>query len=423
MSRKSPMSAEPTMVEDTPPVGANSSCTCSNFSGNPDGCCTGADRSCHSWFSHATCGGDTPYCCTSNFDSKCCAADACTGGCRNSLNGKCDCKAQPTYADVHYDESMALHLLALNAASQCANSDLTAWTCKACPARDKLDSIDIIEAEGHLAYVGYDAPHDRLAIIFRGSLSVQVCRAASRHLRLCFSPWPPPPTGCALVGRTGPTTLTLSRPVRTMRCAALAPAHPARPLTVPVSRLRQLNCTDCHVHKGFLVAFHELWPSVNASYQKLLAQYPGRRVMVTGHSLGAAMAVHAVIALSEASAALAWPMYTFGQPRVGDANFADWFDARFAAPSWFRLVHWNDAVVHLAPFSFGYKHMAREIWYNEPSDAAMVCDGSGEDADCSLSVAVALVFDDHCSYLGKRNCQCEPFDPPTQPTGTLPIEL
>ena len=60
-------------------------------------------------------------------------------------------------------------------------------------------------------------------------------------------------------------------------------------------------------------------------------------------------------------------IYTFGQPRLGNADFSDYFMQKFPH-SFYRIVHGDDWVVSLPPSSFlGYKHSGHEIWY--PDDA------------------------------------------------------
>ena len=304
------------VVED-----ADDGCVCSAFSGNPDGCCTdkGGHETCHTWFTDEPCGTGTrgKYCCNSDFTSKCCDVNACTGGCRNSLQGSCDCKAQQSFEAVGFNESLAVRSLAFNAASQCDAAALRAWACAACPNSTRLVDVNITDAEGHVAYAGYDAARDAVVVVFRGSLSVQ--------------DW--------------------IDNLDILKVAAYA----------------ELGCVGCFVHEGFLKAYEALAPGVAASVTALLARYPGRGVALTGHSLGAAMAAHYALRLRLVdNVTLAGPVYTFGQPRVGDAAFAAWHSALF--PAWFRVVHWNDPVPHLPPSDVGFAHEAREIWYDEPSD-------------------------------------------------------
>ena len=339
-------------------------CACLPFSGDSDGCCTvpkgGHTKTCHNWFADETCGngGQGQYCCNSNFESHCCETSACTAGCRNSVEGACGCKSQPTRESVGYNESLALRLLAFNAASQCDAAAVRAWACTACPADARLIDINVTDNEGHSAYVGYDAVTDHIVAVFRGSLSVQDW---AKNLD-----------------------------------ASKTPAY------------AELGCASCFVCKGFLDAFKSLQPGVEASIMALLDRYPNRSIALTGHSLGAAMAAHAAVSLLLVRNLTLTPhVYTFGEPRTGDAAFARWHAS--LVPGWLRVTHWNDPVPHLPPQDAGFVHLAREIWYDEASDDAIVCDGSGEDKDCSLSVALAAVFTDHCRYLDHPVCQCVPF--------------
>jgi predicted lipase len=65
-------------------------------------------------------------------------------------------------------------------------------------------------------------------------------------------------------------------------------------------------------------------------------QYPNAPFLVTGHSLGAAIATltaaHLLADFNVNPASVS--LYTFGSPRVGDRAFADWFDGFGIAESW-----------------------------------------------------------------------------------------
>ena len=60
--------------------------------------------------------------------------------------------------------------------------------------------------------------------------------------------------------------------------------------------------------------------------------------------------------------------------------------------------------------ALGYHHVSTEVFYDEPSTAHQVCDGSGEDPNCSDSCAPVhcTSVDDHLDYLntplGGDNC-------------------
>jgi len=56
----------------------------------------------------------------------------------------------------------------------------------------------------------------------------------------------------------------------------------------------------------------------------LIAKYPDAKVVVTGHSLGAAMAALAALDIHPSIHIDIY--YNFGQPRVGDFNWSAYFD-------------------------------------------------------------------------------------------------
>jgi predicted lipase len=53
-----------------------------------------------------------------------------------------------------------------------------------------------------------------------------------------------------------------------------------------------------------------------------MAKHPGAPIFVTGHSLGGALAVIAALDL-KLSLNVKVTVYTYGQPRVGNAKFSD----------------------------------------------------------------------------------------------------
>jgi hypothetical protein len=81
------------------------------------------------------------------------------------------------------------------------------------------------------------------------------------------------------------------------------------------------------------------------------------QVTVTGHSLGAALAILFVMD-SAANHVVATPLvYTFAAPRVGDATFVTTYDALPGMISW-RIFNKNDLVPNLPPDVWGFCHVA-----------------------------------------------------------------
>nr|CAB3492166.1 unnamed protein product [Digitaria exilis] len=101
-------------------------------------------------------------------------------------------------------------------------------------------------------------------------------------------------------------------------------------------------------------------------------------------------------------------LMTFGQPRVGNPAFAEYFRAQ--VPKTIRVTHQNDIVPHLPPYYYylgqwTYHHFAREVWLHEIIKENVVtrnetiCDDSGEDPTCSRSV-YGISVADHLEYYG-----------------------
>jgi predicted lipase len=99
----------------------------------------------------------------------------------------------------------------------------------------------------------------------------------------------------------------------------------------------------------------------------------GTKVFVTGHSLGAAMAVLCAAGLGAGvrfGSQLNPPLelgekigdvYTFGQPRVGNKAFYDWY-ATAKHNSW-RVTHYKDIIPHVPPQNSGFHHTSTLLFF------------------------------------------------------------
>jgi hypothetical protein len=156
------------------------------------------------------------------------------------------------------------------------------------------------------------------------------------------------------------------------------------------------HCSGCEVHKGFYKTMNKVIDDVKNEVFALKSQFPSYSVTVTGHSLGAALALLTALELRQSGVSL--NMYNFGNPRVGNDEFYDWVKA--SGDVNYRVVHDNDIVPHTPPNSFGFHHIATEIW--EQADGTLkTCNGSGEDQSCSWGCdAKDYSVDDHHWYLG-----------------------
>ena len=113
------------------------------------------------------------------------------------------------------------------------------------------------------------------------------------------------------------------------------------------------------VHRGFHQALHSVWDDL----ERVIASQARARLWLTGHSLGGALAM-----------LFAWRcerwvdgLYTFGQPRVGDAHFAESYGYGGLKFRTFRVVHADD-IVPRVPWLLGrYRHAGHEVFCPSPS--------------------------------------------------------
>ncbi|CAD5216262.1 unnamed protein product [Bursaphelenchus okinawaensis] len=126
------------------------------------------------------------------------------------------------------------------------------------------------------------------------------------------------------------------------------------------------------VHLYMYLAQNATWPTISAILNDTdTADYD---VIFSGHSLGGAEAVISAVrvvdeGIKDSSQVQVW---TYGQPRVGNAPFSNNFDELF--PTSYRVVNRKDIVPHVPPCDakllkqcwpavLGYYHQSTEVWY------------------------------------------------------------
>lgn len=113
--------------------------------------------------------------------------------------------------------------------------------------------------------------------------------------------------------------------------------------------------TEGEVHAGFKGELDKLYDHILA-YAKM-KQSEGKNILVTGHSLGAAMATIAASRLHAYGKDVT--LYTFGSPRVGDHTWSKQFDN---IPT-YRFVNNNDIVCKVPPYGF-FTHIGELKYIN-----------------------------------------------------------
>ncbi|KFY71565.1 hypothetical protein V499_08225 [Pseudogymnoascus sp. VKM F-103] len=169
------------------------------------------------------------------------------------------------------------------------------------------------------------------------------------------------------------------------------------------------GCSGCSAHAGFATAWYEPRSAILAALKTTRAQYPSYKIVITGHSLGGAVATLAAGDLR--SQGYAADLYTYGSPRVGNGAFASWVSAQPGVTA--RVTHVNDPVPRLPPMLIaGYRHTTPEYWLSNGSATKVdytladvkVCEGIST-TGCNAGTIPTLDLDAHRYYfLAATSC-------------------
>ena len=137
------------------------------------------------------------------------------------------------------------------------------------------------------------------------------------------------------------------------------------------------------------------------------SRHPTASFLVTGHSLGGALATIAAVDLKVALGITnPLSLYTFGQPRVGNAAFSDYVMKTLGPDNYVRVTHDNDPVPRMPPSAFSFKHGGTEVWYMPGYNTNYtVCDNKitvSENKTCANSLWFSTSVESHRIYLGKH---------------------
>ena len=203
-----------------------------------------------------------------------------------------------------------------------------------------------------------------------------------------------------------------------------------------------MSCKGCKAHSGFVNMWTAFSNNVIRELRRLRSLYPGAKLFITGHSLGAAVALIAGYSLQYDIGFDVAGVYTYGSPRVGNQAFSDFLDGKgrqqqsqqpqqlrsaFGSPQrnatstldeadtdsppphgpfspfpYWRMTHGRDPVPHLPPRWIGFMHVATEIFFRFDNHSHVVCDGSGEDKTCSNQFWMDVSVYDHLHYYGEE---------------------
>jgi len=151
-------------------------------------------------------------------------------------------------------------------------------------------------------------------------------------------------------------------------------------------------CKNCEVHLGFYGAYGKVRQQIIDAVTAIKQQYPDYKVIVTGHSLGGALATLAALDLISLGFNNL-QLVNFGSPRVGEKNFAAYASSLLV--NTLRVTHYRDPAPHV-PYHQRYEHIFGE-WYEDEHGVIHPCVGN-EDPTCSNQWYLTEISD-HMRYL------------------------
>ena len=110
----------------------------------------------------------------------------------------------------------------------------------------------------------------------------------------------------------------------------------------------------------------DVWPAMRVNLRALRKERGPLPLWLTGHSLGGAMATLAASELIHADEPF-YGVYTFGQPRCGDRDFARTFNNE-AKSRFFRFQNNNDIVTRIPARLMGYSHVGTFVYISSEGE-------------------------------------------------------
>ncbi|CAD8175749.1 unnamed protein product [Paramecium octaurelia] len=265
-----------------------------------------------------------------------------------------------SYQTVEYntfDEPFAKHLFYLTSASYCSEQHIRNWNCgKPCKELKPITDVTIFvnATNENAGYGAYHPETDEIYLVFRGTL-----------------PW------------------SITNWIEDIDF--IKTDYPYCP-------------NNCQVHRGFYYSFLGIQDQVLNTLKSLTKKYPLAKITITGHSLGGALAHHALVYLATRGFTIS-KFYTFGSPRVGDKNFFTYVNQQLFPGPKFRVTHNHDPVPHLPALIQGFHHVNQEAYYKDyllviHKKVQLCNDSLKEDDSCSNANLVDLSVSDHANYMG-----------------------
>ncbi|KAI8897719.1 Alpha/Beta hydrolase protein, partial [Globomyces pollinis-pini] len=164
------------------------------------------------------------------------------------------------------------------------------------------------------------------------------------------------------------------------------------------------------VHAGFEDVYAGLRIKIQPTLKTLVDKYPDFEIIFTGHSLGGAIATMAAVDFIELYGyeyASRISLYTYGQPRIGNKEWADYVQNLPFMQRSYRIQHFGDPAVQIPFQKMGYFHSGQQ--YTLQSDQikqiyttkkCVVSGPAGESDECLNADAKKWNRAAHSQYYG-----------------------
>ncbi|KAF2867901.1 Alpha/Beta hydrolase protein [Massariosphaeria phaeospora] len=194
--------------------------------------------------------------------------------------------------------------------------------------------------------------------------------------------------------------------------------------------IRTKLCSSCTVHRGFYQSWLDARDALLDVLKATSAQYPHYKIVVTGHSLGGAIATLAAAQLRNDGYAVA--LYTLGAPRVGDAKLSKYISEQPGGN--YRITHYNDPVPRMPPVLLGFVHVTPEYYIAKPNgkevkkgDVKIVGGSinylSGNGAFLETDVQAHLWYFGETGCAAKKGAKRDAEEEEEQPAAALQAEM
>ncbi|KDQ51863.1 hypothetical protein JAAARDRAFT_184692 [Jaapia argillacea MUCL 33604] len=140
------------------------------------------------------------------------------------------------------------------------------------------------------------------------------------------------------------------------------------------------------VHDGFQQAFLQNASTILYGVNKAIEEKQAREVVITGHSLGAAIAMFDALLLRQhLDGSIKINAVVFGLPRVGNSHWADLVDSTLGT-NFVHITNRHDPVPTVPPYFLGYVHPSQELHItglDQAGETTMVLCPGRENNHCS----------------------------------------